>query len=56
MDEQIIRNISADSVKLIKNTKGYGFEIKAYSENEDELIEKLKRLHSKVSNMIEELK
>lgn len=38
--EQVIKNITQDGVKLIKNTKGYNWEITVHEDNISTALEK----------------
>lgn len=42
---QVIKNLNQDKIKLVKNSKGYGWEISVFFEEEKEGVEKLDRLN-----------
>lgn len=42
---------STSSVKLIKNTKGYNWEIKIYNENTDEMMNQLLSIEEKLKSV-----
>ena len=53
---EISLNEQKPSIKLVKNSMGYGWEIKLYKENEKSLIEEIKKINDKMLKDFPEIK
>jgi|TARA_R100001530_G_scaffold58923_1_gene42761 hypothetical protein len=43
-----LTHISSNSIKLVKNTKGYNWEIKIYDKEGDDILEEIVRLDNEL--------
>ena len=51
MDASILRTIQQPSVKLMKMSKGYNWEIKIYGDNIEEILKKIKDTDDKLKEI-----
>jgi len=51
--EQVIKNITQDGVKLIKNTKGYNWEISVHEDDISTALEKAIAANKRIKDLLE---